>query len=133
MMTFQGSHILSVSQFDRTAISRILQVSALMAPYAARKKRCHVLDGAILNNLFFNEFFTILILADVFILLLSFQYTERYSQLIRNTGFIISTILLRLSFSVSGLTSILLIISGIIFGLLILLIYNAIEKDNKLA
>ena len=86
-----------------------------------------------LNNLFFNEFFTILILADVFILLLSFQYTERYSQLIRNTGFIISTILLRLSFSVSGLTSILLIISGIIFVLIILLIYNAIEKDNKLA
>lgn len=85
-----------------------------------------------LNNLFFNEFFTILILADVFILLLSFQYTERYSQLIRNTGFIISTILLRLSFSVSGLTSILLIISGIVFGLLILLIYNAIEKDKKL-
>ena len=79
-----------------------------------------------LNNLFFNEFFTILILADVFILLLSFQYTERYSQLIRNTGFIISTILLRLSFSVSGLTSILLIISGIVFGLLILLIYNAL-------
>ena len=84
-----------------------------------------------LNNLFFNEFFTIMILADVFILLLSFQYTERYSQLIRNTGFIISTILLRLSFSVSGLTSILLIISGIIFGLIILLIYNLIEKDKK--
>ena len=84
-----------------------------------------------LNNLFFNEFFTILILADVFILLLSFQYTERYSQLIRNTGFIISTILLRLSFSVSGLTSILLIISGIVFGLLILLIYNAIEREKN--
>ncbi|MDA9593638.1 hypothetical protein N9R69_00615 [Flavobacteriaceae bacterium] len=82
-----------------------------------------------LNYLFFNEFFTLLILVDVFILLLSFQYTERYSQLIRNTGFIISTILLRLSFAVSGLTSILLIISGIIFGLLILLIYNAIEKE----
>lgn len=82
-----------------------------------------------LNYLFFNEFFTLLILVDVFILLLSFQYTERYSQLIRNTGFIISTILLRLSFAVSGLTSILLIISGIVFGLLILLIYNAIEKE----
>ena len=83
-----------------------------------------------LNNLFFNEFFTILILADVFILLLSFQYTERYSQLIRNTGFIISTILLRLSFSASGLSSIVLIISGILFGLIILLIYNAIEKER---
>ena len=54
MMTFQGSHILSVSQFDRDAISRILQVSALMAPYAERKKRCHVLEGAVLNNLFFE-------------------------------------------------------------------------------
>ena len=81
------------------------------------------------NYLFFIEFFTLLILVDVFILLLSFQYTERYSQLIRNTGFIISTILLRLSFSATGLTSILLIISGIVFGLLILSIYNAIEKE----
>ena len=53
MMNFQGSHILSVSQFDRDAIARILDVSAQMAPYAARQKRCHVLDGAILNNLFF--------------------------------------------------------------------------------
>jgi len=83
-----------------------------------------------INYLFFNDFFTLLILADVFILLLSFQYTERYCQIIRNTGFIISTILLRLSFSTDGLSSILLIISGIIFGLLILYIYNLMaEKD----
>lgn len=54
MMKFQGSHILSVSQFDRDAISQILDVSARMAPYAMRQKRCHVLDGAILNNLFFE-------------------------------------------------------------------------------
>ena len=83
-----------------------------------------------LNYLFFNEFFTLLILVDVFILLLSFQYTERYSRLIRNTGFIISTILLRLSFSASGLTSLVLIVSGIVFGLFILLIYNAMEKEK---
>lgn len=54
MMKFEGSHILSVSQFDRDAISRILEVSSLMAPYAMREKRCHVLEGAILNNLFFE-------------------------------------------------------------------------------
>ena len=85
-----------------------------------------------LNYLFFNEFFTLLILVDVFILLLSFQYTERYSQLIRNTGFIISTILLRLSFQTIGLTSLILIISGIVFGLFILLIYNRIENEKDL-
>jgi aspartate carbamoyltransferase catalytic subunit len=54
MMRFEGSHILSVSQFDRDAISRILQVAAQMAPYAMRQKRCDVLNGAILNNLFFE-------------------------------------------------------------------------------
>ncbi len=84
-----------------------------------------------IDYLFFESFFTILILVDVFILLVSFQYTERYSQLVRNTGFIISTILLRLSFSAVGLTSLLLLVSGIVFGLIILLIYNNMEKQKK--
>ena len=51
---------------------------------------------------FFNQFFTLLILADVIILLISFRYTEEYAKLIRNTGFIIATILIRLSFSAEG-------------------------------
>mgnify|MGYP005678417449 FL=1 len=84
-----------------------------------------------LNSIFYNEFFTILILADVFILLLSFQYTERYSQLIRNTGFVICTILIRLSFATDGLTNIALIISSVTFGLLVLRIYQATETSNK--
>tara|TARA_B100000780_G_scaffold93665_1_gene65130 strand:- start:1390 stop:2268 length:879 start_codon:yes stop_codon:yes gene_type:complete len=83
-----------------------------------------------INSIFYNEFFTILILADVFILLLSFQYTEKYSQLIRNTGFVICTILIRLSFASKGLTNILLIVSSVLFGLAILRIYQAFEKNN---
>ena len=79
-------------------------------------------------NDFFIDFFTILILVDVFILLISFQFTERYSQLIRNTGFIISTILLRLSFSAEGLYSILLLLLGVVFGLIILRIYKLAEE-----
>lgn len=81
-----------------------------------------------INTIFYNEFFTILILADVFLLLLSFQYTERYSKLIRNTGFVICTILIRLSFGTYGLTNVLLIVSSVSFGLIILRIYQAIEK-----
>jgi len=84
------------------------------------------------NFLFFVDFFTILILVDVFILLISFRYTERYSQLIRNTGFIISTILLRLSFAASGLVSVILIASGVLFGLIILYIYKRMEKFKYL-
>ena len=84
-----------------------------------------------LNAIFYNEFFTILILADVFILLLSFQYTERYSQLIRNTGFVICTILIRLSFGTDGLTNVVLIVSSVAFGLLVLRIYQATEHLEK--
>ena len=82
-----------------------------------------------LNGVFFIDFFTVLILVDVLILLISFQYTERYSQLMRNTGFIISTILLRLSFSVTGLFSIILLVLGVAFGLVILKIYKLAEEN----
>ena len=83
-----------------------------------------------INSLFFNQFFTLLILADVVILLISFRYTEEYSKLIRNTGFIIATILIRLSFSAEGFLSMILILTGVSFALMILQIYNAIEHPK---
>ena len=83
-----------------------------------------------IDGLFFNKFFTLLILADVIILLISFRYTEEYSKLIRNTGFIISTILIRLSFSSTGYLTMILILTGVCFAYLILRIYNAIENPQ---
>ncbi|MGB2305898.1 MAG: hypothetical protein ACPH4I_05295 [Flavobacteriaceae bacterium] len=82
------------------------------------------------DGVFFNQFFTLLILTDVVILLISFQYTEEYSKLIRNTGFIIATILIRLSFSADGFLNIILILTGVSFALLILQIYNAMENPK---
>ena len=83
------------------------------------------------DGLFFNQFFTLLILADVVILLISFRYTEEYSKLTRNTGFIISTILIRLSFGAEGFLNMILILTGVSFALLILQIYNAIENPKQ--
>lgn len=84
-----------------------------------------------LDSLFFNQFFALLILADVVILLISFRYTEEYSKLIRNTGFIIATILIRLSFSAEGYLSMILILTGVFFAFLILQIYNAMENPGN--
>ena len=83
------------------------------------------------NDIFFDEFFTLLIVVDVILLLASFYYTDKFHKVIRNSGFIISTILIRLSFSVSGLLNIGLIIGAIVFGLLILIIHNKFEKELK--
>ena len=81
------------------------------------------------NDIFFDEFFTLLIVVDVILLLASFYYTDKFHKVIRNSGFIISTILIRLSFSVSGLLNIGLIIGAIVFGLFILVIHNKFEKE----
>lgn len=53
-MEFPGSHILSISQFERIDIDRIFQVADRMEPYAHRKKVTRVLEGAILGNMFFE-------------------------------------------------------------------------------
>lgn len=81
-----------------------------------------------INNIFFEQFFSILIIVDVILLLFSFFHTDEFHKVIRNSGFIISTILIRLSFSVSGLLNTVLIVSAIIFGLLILVIHNKFEE-----
>ena len=81
-----------------------------------------------INNIFFEQFFNILIIADVILLLFSFFHTDEFHKVIRNSGFIISTILIRLSFSVSGIINPILIISAILFGLSILFIHNKFEK-----
>ncbi|WKE66319.1 aspartate carbamoyltransferase [Gallaecimonas kandeliae] len=53
-MNFTGANILSVKQLDRDAIGEIFAVADRMEPYAHRRKRTTVLDGAILGNLFFE-------------------------------------------------------------------------------
>ena len=82
-----------------------------------------------INNIFFEQFFNILIIADVILLLFSFFHTDEFHKVIRNSGFIISTILIRISFSVSGIINNVLIVSAVLFGLLILIIHNKFEKQ----
>ncbi|MFT5963332.1 MAG: hypothetical protein ACI9L6_000034 [Flavobacterium sp.] len=82
-----------------------------------------------INNLFFDQFFSVLILVDVVLLLISFFYTDEFHKIMRNSGFIISTILIRMSFGVSGLVNVVLIVAAVLFGLLIIIIHNKYEKD----
>lgn len=56
-----------------------------------------------INKIFFDDFFTILIIVDVFLLLSSLFYSDEFHKIIRNSGFVISTILLKISFSVDGI------------------------------
>jgi len=81
-----------------------------------------------INKIFFDDFFTILILVDVLLLLFSFLHSDKFNIVIRNSGFIISTILIKLSFSTEGIMNIVLILTAVVFGVILLKIHNLFEK-----
>ena len=83
-----------------------------------------------INNIFFENFFILLIIIDVILLLFSFFYSDNFHKIIRNSGFVISTILIKLSFSVEGLINNALILGAVIFGFLILIIHNSYESNG---
>ena len=82
------------------------------------------------NKIFFDEFFTVLILVEVLILLFSFFLSDKFSKVIRNSGFIISTILIKISFGTDGILNTILIVVAVLFGVIILAIHNKYESQE---
>lgn len=127
------SKFINAKKWIATALVPILLIIAIYSFFnwslgIFQPLETHAISFKNINNIFFEQFFNILIIADVILLLFSFFHTDEFHKVIRNSGFIISTILIRLSFSVSGIINTILIISAILFGLSILFIHNKFEK-----
>jgi hypothetical protein len=84
-----------------------------------------------INNVFFEDFFILLIIIDVILLLFSFFYSDSFHKIIRNSGFVISTILIKISFSMDGIINNALILGAVLFGFFILLIHNSFHNYNS--
>ena len=72
---------------------------------------------------FYKEMFTVMIFTDVAILIASLAYSHRFELVFRNAGFVISTILLRLSLSIHRPVDLLFMGTAFIFAILVLLGY----------
>ena len=90
----------------------------------------HITTFKNINNIFFEDFFMLLIIIDVILLLFSLFYFDSFHIIIRNSGFVISTILIKLSFSAEGLVNNALILAAVVFGYLILLIHNSYKRNT---
>ncbi|MCB0662387.1 MAG: hypothetical protein KDC24_06585, partial [Saprospiraceae bacterium] len=66
----------------------------------------------------------------VLLLLFSFFYSDKFYKIIRNSGFVISTILIKISLTSALLVSNALIIGAVGFGYLVLVIHNQYEKNE---
>ncbi len=72
-------------------------------------------QGSVNREIFFLDFFTFLILADILILLISYWFYTDFGNLARNTGFVLSTVIIRVAISSPGVSAMLLFgLSGII-------------------
>ena len=93
-----------------------------------------VLDGggSVSRVIFFLDFFTLLILADILILLISYWFYTDFSNLARNTGFVLSTVIIRVAISSEGVSSMILFTLSGLLGLAILRIFTPNEQLNPL-
>ena len=75
-----------------------------------------------LGQIFYVDFFNVMIFTDVFILLISMFHQTTYRFVVRNIGFIISTILIRFSLTAPKPYDVEIALFAVIFGIVVMLI-----------
>ncbi|MFL2975933.1 MAG: hypothetical protein ACJZ49_00090 [Candidatus Thalassarchaeaceae archaeon] len=92
--------------------SGLAMVYVLVAMYSFTSWSMGVLDGetSLSRTVFFSDFFTWLIVSDIIILLVSYKHIIDFPQLARNTGFILSTVVIRVGIGTPGYTGAVLFI-----------------------
>ena len=87
--------------------------------------------GSVSRAIFFLDFFTFLILADILILLVSYWFYTDFGNLARNTGFVLSTVIIRVAISSDGVSSMILFTLSGLIGIAILRMFmpNSPIKD----
>ena len=81
---------------------------------------------------FFPLFFEFMIFTDVFILIASLAYYDKYEHFFRNAGFIISTLLLRISLSTPKPYDVGLGLLAMVYGTVILAVFCWFSSVNKI-
>lgn len=130
---------LSASLVTYVRIKRVISLLlfvffALMAILSLASWIAEVVDGELaeLNaGIFFADFFTMLIIADIAILLISYRYTSEFGSLARNTGFVLATILIRLAIDAPGYGAPLLFLLSGLVGFGVLWITNRFEDSPR--
>ena len=80
--------------------------------------------GSVNRTIFFLDFFTFLILADILILLISYWFYTDFGNLARNTGFVLSTVIIRVAISSEGVSSMILFTLSGLLGIAILRMFQ---------
>ena len=80
---------------------------------------------------FFPRFFEFMIFTDVFLLIVSLAYYDRYEYVFRNAGFVISTVLLRVSLETPKPYDLLLALTAMLYGLAVLGVFACLATIER--
>ncbi len=81
------------------------------------------------NTVFYTDFFSIMILVDVLLLIISFVYNFSFFTIFRNASFIITTILIRLSLSIAKPMNYFMVIIGFLFSVITFYLFS--HRNSK--
>ena len=109
----------------RLVANFMLIVFLLTAAYSFFTWIASVQDGggSVSRVIFFLDFFTFLILADILILLVSYWFYTDFGNLARNTGFVLSTVIIRVAISSEGVSAMVLFTLSGMLGIAILRVF----------
>jgi hypothetical protein len=82
---------------------------------------------------FFPAFFEFMIFTDVFLLIVSLSYYDRYEYVFRNAGFVISTVLLRVSLSTPKPYDLGLALFAMAYGVIVLAVFTCYSLTARKA
>ena len=118
----------------RLVANFMLIVFLLTAAYSFFTWIASVQDGggSVSRVIFFLDFFTFLILADILILLVSYWFYTDFGNLARNTGFVLSTVIIRVAISSEGVSAMVLFTLSGLLGLAILRMFSGDSASRVL-
>ncbi|MDX2128767.1 MAG: hypothetical protein SFU91_07005 [Chloroherpetonaceae bacterium] len=83
------------------------------------------------DTYFFETFFTILIFSDILIIFISLRYSADYQRVFRNSGYALTTVIIRLALTAPPFVNITLGIGAALFALGLTAAYNLFSKEKE--
>tara|TARA_B100000886_G_scaffold188904_1_gene129896 strand:+ start:1824 stop:2708 length:885 start_codon:yes stop_codon:yes gene_type:complete len=130
---YDGEDLDNFVKQKRDLASALVIVFLIVAAFSLYIWSGGVLDGKseLNREVFFLDFFTILIMSDILILLISYRHTTDFLNLARNTGFILSAVIVRVAIGTSGYSGVTLFILAAILAASVLQISLNLGKEFK--
>lgn len=90
-------------------------------------------EGNLSRTVFFSDFFTWLVMSDILILLISYKHTTDFNHLARNTGFVLSTVVIRVGIGTPGYAGAALFILASVLAVGVLWLNTTFDRGSLMS